>query len=47
MDGNYANVYSNITYAIADIKFTKEGIVYMTEQADVWYVSWLEFAMFE
>ncbi len=47
MDGNYAYVYSNITYAIADIKFTKEGVIYMTEQADVWYVSWLEFGMFE
>jgi len=47
LDGNYAYVYSNITYAIADIKFTKEGVIYMTEQADVWYVSWLEFGMFE
>ncbi len=44
--GSYADIYANITYAIADIKFTKEGIVYMVEQADAWYVSSLEFVPF-
>lgn len=47
LDGKFAYVYSNITYAIADIKFTKEGVIYMTEQADTWYVNWLEFGMFD
>ncbi len=47
ISGKKAAVYSNITYAIADIKFTKEGVIHMVEQADVWYVNWLEFSAIE
>ncbi len=47
LHGNYAYVYSYISYAVAGIMFTKEGVIEMTEQAGKWYINWLEFVMFD
>lgn len=47
VEDNLAYAYSYISYVISDIKFKKEAVIYMVEQADIWYVQDLEFTIFE
>ena len=47
VEENVAYAYCYISYVISDIKFKKEAVIYMIEQADIWYVQDLEFCTFE
>ena len=47
VSGKRASVYAYISYAIADIKFTKEGIIGLEKQAGIWYIESLEFTQFD